>query len=232
MILYACYFGNGKFEAMARALGASVKANAPECTAEIVRVPAPLRLDTFSSNTEKLAHWRKRVDALPNGKRLVLIDGDTLVLRPLERAFAAFKTPIAMTSKGDKVQRMRYNCGVVFVRGGAAAREFFAKWCEINNRFYENRPLHAPFEARHGGINQAAWGAMREHADPLCASVSDLPCDVWNACYPPLWTTASERAAVVHYKSDLRAAIWTRGIRYLDLVQTWQTYERISRGEK
>lgn len=232
MRVYSCYFGGGRFEAMARALGASIAANAPGCEAVIESVAPPKVINTYHSNTEKLGHWRRAVDALPDGERLVLLDSDTLVLRPLAAAFDAFASPVALTSKGPAVARMRYNCGVVFIRGGPEARAFFAQWQAVNDRLFADRAAHTPLEGRHGGMNQAAWGAMREQKDPTAAHVADLPCAVWNACYPPLWSAATEIAHIVHYKSDLRASIFTAGARYPDLVALWRKYERISRGQE
>jgi hypothetical protein len=231
MKAYSCYFGSGRFEAMANALRASLERNGGCDEIEIESVAPPAKIHTFTSNTEKLGHWRRQVDAAQDGAKLVLLDSDTIVTHSLAPAFEAFVSAVAMTDKGPAVSRMRYNCGVVFVHCGPAAKAFFARWQSINDEFLRNRGAHAPYEAKHGGINQAAWGCMRDMKDPLCSAVSDLPCATWNACYPPLWARAAE-ASVIHYKSDLRISLFHGGARYTDLVALWREYERLSRDKR
>lgn len=223
--LYSCWFGGARFARMARVIERSAAKHLPHWTIEVERCepPATMRLDSFGSNTFKLGQWVKQVRALPDGAELLLIDSDCLIARPVDDAFD-LPFEVAVTRKAEHVRQFPHNCGVVFVRGGAIARAFFERWQEVNDRFYRDKDEHRPYERKYGGINQAAFGYMRERGE--LTGVIDLPAQKYNACYDPLWSTAMAEASIIHYKSQLRNAAFTspRPGPYLPLINLWRSY--------
>lgn len=242
--------GSDRWERMARVLLASARDHLPGWECRAVRLEAPelppvrAKLTPAMSwihNTHKLHHWRDVVHALEDGIGLLLIDADTMIRRTLDPVWA-HPFDVAVTIKGNRPRMMPLNGGVVFVRIGDAARAFFDRWVEVNDRLYQDPVEHARYHDTWGGINQSALGAMlgdelRVVDAPGECMVSEgvrirrLDCREWNACYDPLWATAPDHARIVHYKSNLRRLIFQGGRphRHQQLVSEWRTRDQEQR---
>lgn len=203
MRVYSCWFGADKFRLMATALRNSLARHEPEADVTIVEIEPPKIVDSFRSNTIKLAAWVEWACNQPDGAECLLIDGDCL-LRDSVRVAFAHEFDIAFTGKGTK--RLPVNGGVVFFRASERVRAFFRQWLAVNNAMLADRNFHAPYEIRYGGINQASLGLIRENP-PRDVLIIELPCAEYNACHEPLWIRWQE-ARVIHYKSALRRALW------------------------
>lgn len=222
--VYSCWFGDARFRAMAHALRVSIREHTPGANMLIEQIESPRILNTYHSNTVKLAQWVRITDGAPEGAKLVLIDGDCLARESLAPAFDS-DFDIAVTAKEAK--RLRVNAGVVFLRISDRTRAFMRQWLAVNNAMLADRALHQPNEIKYGGINQAALGLIRERPLPDGMTLIELPAARWNACHDPLWSQWPQ-AAVIHYKSALRRALW-QGLappQYRALVDLHRDYQR------
>ncbi len=161
--LEACYFAGAdrRWERMARVLamtaqeqcrGWDVNVEAIQPGAVAMRSTLPR---TIAANTRKLERWTELVTASQDGDRLLLMDADTMVLRPIDDVWdEAFDLAYTTRHSG----RFPLNGGVLFVRVSHGIRAFFARWCDENTRMLHDRAHHATWQRRYAGINQAAFG--------------------------------------------------------------------------
>lgn len=229
--LHCVYFdqGDSRWRRMARVLEYSAQKHNPDWAVSVERLATPSLVrgmrSSFAANTDKLHEWGRIITTATDGDEVCLIDADTLVRDSLDDAFA-LPFDVAFTKK-DGTNRNPINGGVVFVRVNERSKEFFFGWLAVNDRFYQNPTEHRKWEARYGGINQAALGYLLENGMlPGSPTIAFLPCQQWNNCYPPLWQTPIG-ARVFHYKSALRRALFIgRSHGYLGaLVALWKRYE-------
>lgn len=208
--LVSCWFGEGDQGDMYRRLAAVLEHTARQhCPGWDIRVPKLEALwngrtlprnPSFLWNTQKFEHWMERLVELPDGTRVLLIDGDTMIVRPLDPVWD-LDFDLAYTIRQGT--RLPLNAGVVFLRASNRTRAFIRKWWEMNVEFYENEPKHRPWRQKYAGINQASFGYMLEEVDHGCRLLT-LPCAEWNLCQWDLYDPAVTR--IVHVKSSLRRA--------------------------
>lgn len=209
MQLHSVWFGGEQFERMARVLAHTAREHCPGWRVSIRRVEVKnfakgsYAWHTHLVNTQKMYEWNRVVQKAEDGARLLLIDTDTFITRPLDDVWDT-SFDLAYTSK--PTTRFPLNSGVVFVRVSHALREFFRAWWEKNLRLLRNPDEHRHWRKQYGGINQAAFGAMLNGGtDGL--SIVELPCREWN-CEDASWKLFDNRTRVVHVKSMLRRAIF------------------------
>jgi len=174
-------------------------------------------------NTQKLEHWARRVSEAHDGDRLLLVDADTVILRDLKDVWLR-EFDVAFTRRP---RGYPYNAGVVFVRVSQLVRAFFEKWTEENRRMLVDRPYHATWQKRYGGLNQAALGMLLETGAAEGLRVMDLECRIWN-CEDSTWQDFSSETRILHVKSALRMAVISKvysepGLR--KLAEFWRTLE-------
>jgi hypothetical protein len=173
-------------------------------------------------NTQKLVWWRDTVVNAPDGARVLVIDGDTAILRPLDPAWELrFDVAYTVRPRG-----LPLNGGVMFLRVSDRTRRFMCLWAEHNLRFIGDAEAHGPWRDKYAGINQAALGYVLEREDHGCAIVQ-LQCKEWNACSPDLFVPGLSR--VLHIKSGFRRALFqpdpvTRR-QYKPLIDLWTGLE-------
>jgi hypothetical protein len=222
---------------MARVLEFTARRHCPGWEVEVQRInPAPRRsplgIASHAHNTMKMDAWADVIAAAVDGERILLIDSDTMVLRPLDDVWDA-EFDLAYTVK--TTSRFPFNSGVVFLRVGEASRQFAAAWQRENVRLLEAPQEHQRWRRTYGGCNQAALGAMLEGGivDRLDLRVLKLPCVEWNledsswASFDPALTR------IVHLKSSLRRAVFNLGpasMRLQRLVRIWRQLEREAGG--
>jgi len=203
------YFGAAHWDLHARVLGASLRRHCPGWALDIQAAQpkvetSPLGLHNSVVNTQKLDLWAEAVAAAADGDRLLLLDADTVVLRPLDPVWA---TPfdLAYTVKQPGA-RFPFNGGVIFLRVTAAARAFMAAWQAENRRMLEDPQHHQVWRPAYGGQNQSALGALF-HQRRVAGTVLRLPCVEWN-CEDESWDAFDPtRTRILHCKGELQRAI-------------------------
>lgn len=212
--LVCCYFGEGYQGQWPRLAHVLAYTADQQCAGWDVRIrtleaearPSATGVESHVHNTQKLEHWCREVEAAPDGTRMLLIDADTIILRPLDAVWdLAFD--VAYTVR-PALCRLPFNAGVVFLRVSPAVRAFMAAWRDANARMLGDRRLHHAWRATFGGINQASLGHTL--ASPVAADVDlvQLPCAEWN-CEDASWMSFDPAVTrIVHIKSTLRRAIF------------------------
>jgi alpha-N-acetylglucosamine transferase len=181
----------------------------------------------FESNSLKLEHWNALVQQAPDGDRILLIDADMLVVRPLDPVWdRPFDVAYTVRPSGAKFP---LNGGVVAVRVGAASRAFMQAWAAENRRMLNDQAHHNRWRQRFGGINQAALGALL--AAGVRGQFATLPCLEWN-CEDSCWGKFDPAVTrLVHIKSELRLACRSRADqrgRWQPIVDRWRAADRES----
>jgi hypothetical protein len=233
-ILYGCYFGAPSWDRLARVLEWTARRHNPGWAVEVERLhaaPDPRQTEAWSANTIKLNRWCDRVLAAADGDRLLLVDVDTMVLGPLDEAWAE-DFDFAYTYRDVETTRYPFNAGVIFLRVSEQVRQFMGLWASTNERMLREPAYHRPFYRAYGGINQAALGALFEGQWPakLGLRLKALRCSTWNAenlTWDQVDTSGATR--IVHLKDGLRTAALAEGpatARVLDLARLWRRLER------
>lgn len=232
--LVSPWFGdNPQFTRLAQVLEFTARRHCPGWSVEVYRIEpvprrSPLGVASHAFNTMKMDAWRDAIAASQDGDQVLLIDADTMILRPLDDVWE-WPFDIAYTVK--QAQIFPFNSGVVFVRVTPAARAFVDAWQVENARLLDAPAEHQRWRSRYGGCNQAALGAMLESGmiDRLGLQMLKIPCAEWN-CEDSSWTRFDpERTRIVHIKSALRRAVFGIGpntSRLRPLVGIWRQLER------
>lgn len=229
--LAACYFGEGKFVRMANVLAHSARKHCPEWSIEVERIhpqlqASPLGVHSHVTNTAKLDWWARVIEQSADGDRVLLIDGDTMVLRDLTPVWD-LDFDVAYTTK--KPAKFPFNGGVVFVRVCPASRALVKRWHAENARLFARPVEHQKWRAKYGGINQASWGLLLEEGVPqqLGVHVAELPCSEWN-CEDTYWRRFSQlKPRIVHVKSRLRYVLFAGSSDYelRPILEAWRAME-------
>lgn len=239
--LEACYFAiagsDGRWDRLARVLDWTARAQLPGWQVTVNRLaaaPMPNHLGsrTYASNTEKLDHWATVVEASHDGDELLLIDADTMIVRPLDDIWARdFDVAYTTKTKG----KFPLNGGVIFLRVSSKVKAFMRAWATENRRLFETSPRIAPWMFSHGGVNQASLAAVLATAPDL--TVLELPCTEWN-CEDTSWATFDPAVTrIVHVKGGpvaggLRAACLSQFApdpTLAELRALWLGFERDAR---
>jgi hypothetical protein len=218
-----------QYARMARVLADTARRHCPDWSIEIALTGPvrPTHVDAaYAYNTAKLAHWADVVDAAADGDRLLLIDADTLVLRPLDDVWARpFDVAYTVRPPG----RFPLNAGVVFVRASERARRFLRAWQAENARMLRERLYHQVWRRQYGGLNQAALGALLHAGGVPGCTLTQLPCAEWN-CEDSTWAAYDRTVTrILHVKSLLRRALFlgaVHGPALRPLVHLWRESER------
>lgn len=233
--LEACYFATSyteQWRRLAAVLRWSAAVHCPSWRVNIVQLTPQLQPTTHGvlsdqANTQKLDQWTAAVDASADGEQLVLIDVDTMILRPLDEVWQR-DFDVAVTTRADGTT---INGGVVFVRSSPAARAFMRAWQTENRRLLGDRERHLRFRHRWNGMNQAAFGALFEEQRLEGARLLGLPCAEWNL-EDSTWSHFDPAVTrIVHVKSGLRRALFHNGPRppaIKRLMGIWQQIDRLA----
>jgi hypothetical protein len=236
--LEAVYFGQGergeRYARLARVLEYSARQHCKDWCVSVRYIEPPSYTSNMQNpshvwNTQKLKEWKDAVLDAQDGERILLIDGDMMILKPLddiwERSF-----DIAYTIRESG--RLPLNGGVVFVRVTDKSRAFVESWWDQNLRFLSDAKSHAIWRQKYAGINQSAFGYVLERVQHGC-SLLTVPCQQWN-CENTEWAHFDEKTRIVHVKSKLRRALFglcTPGSSEKRLISIWMKLEREAIGE-
>lgn len=220
--LYACWFGDGHWARMARALERSAAEHAPDWVRQIERIQSTAA-GKYDTNVAKLERWAAFVDGCDNGDEVCLIDSDCFVARPLDPVWKHL-LDVAVAFKGTA--RLPFNAGVIFLRVNGRTRAFMHEWLSINHRMQQDRAFHRQYERTYSGINQAALGYMLERPGGLGLDLARLDAAEWNACAPQFWVQPTAR--IYHVKSTLRqlAQSNVRSGPYAHALNLWHGYAK------
>lgn len=209
--LEACYFGEdrtGQWSRLAAVLRATAAAHCATWNINVRHIQpkrhrsAALRPSNVA-NTQKLEEWCRLVAEAPDGQPLLLIDADTVILRPLDDLWAK---PFDLAYTVKPGARFPFNGGVLPVRVSPAVRAFFQTWWTENLRMLRDTAYHGPFRKRYGGLNQAAFGALLERGGCTDLQLLTLPCQEWN-CEDATWRYFEPATTrILHIKDGLEQA--------------------------
>lgn len=229
--LESCYFGqDDDWSRMAEVLAFSASRHCPNWRVRVERIePEPLKHSHGSQmavdNTQKLERWAEVVDASHDGDRLLLIDADTLIVRPLDAVWD-LEFDVAITTR--RMGPSPINGGVVFLRISPGVRAFFQSWRDINAQmFHEYLGFHREWKKQYAGMNQAALGYLLKREPPNLRLI-ELPCSEWN-CEDSAWEDFGPTTRIVHIKAALRHAIFQGSMTYpylRPLVNLWREQEQ------
>lgn len=175
-------------------------------------------------NTQKLDLWEEAFSQAQDGDRLLFLDADTMILRPLDPLWD-ITFDIAYTAR--RSSRLPLNGGAVAFLVSEKTRGFLQRWAAANRRFLANNAEHQVWRQKYAGINQASFGYMLD-ADPHGCTIAKLPCLEWN-CEDTEWANYDPKLTrIVHLKSSLRRAVF--GLErptsaHRPLVEIWQNLE-------
>ncbi len=184
------------------------------------------------SNTHKLDHWNRFVQECADGDRVLVMDGDMMILRGLDDIWDR-EFDLAYTSKRAKLP---FNGGILFLRVSEKTRRFMQAYWDKNMELLAAPQKHAPFRAKFGGMNQAAFGALLPELETTFGlQVLEIPCAEWN-CEQSSWPKFDPKfTRIVHVKSGLRKAIFGRGPiepPLVPLIEVWKGLERESEASR
>ena len=214
--LEACAFQTGSDPAgmwarLVRVLAFSAARQCPGWDRQIQTITPPrmqsaLGIPSHVHNTQKMEHWYQTVAAAPDGADLLLIDADTMILRPLDDIWDR-DFDLAYTVKES---RFPFNSGVVFLRVSPAVRAFASRWRDENRKMLGDARHHQVWRKRFGGINQAALGRLLDAGDHQGLTLAKLPCLEWN-CEDSSWAAYDPAVTrIAHLKGALRRAVFLR----------------------
>lgn len=196
--------GKNNYEELLRVFRDSVKEHMPEARYEEILMEAPEAAHQIgygqTANTAKLKVWVEFLEQCDD--EVILADCDMLMLRSAERAFDA-DFDVAFTKRTHGWATIPMNGGIMMVRPTDAARRFFRKLLEVNDRMYYDDPkLKHEWQAKYPGMNQAAFGYVYETGchDAKLHRYETLE---WNAVDGD-WPYVHDRTVFLHIKGKLR----------------------------
>lgn len=234
--LFSCYFdgkdGSTQWPRLARVLAYTAAGHCANWERSIVAI-SPDRVDrvhrsatrSHVHNTQKLDVWAARVRDAADGQALLLIDADTVILRPLDDVW---DRPFDLAYTVRAGCRFPFNCGVMFLRASDVTRRLMDAWADENRRQIADEGRHKNWTRRFGGINQAAFGALLATDASADVQLLELPCAEWN-CEDHSWPSFNPALTrILHVKSALRRAVFgMSGEQALrDLRRLWRDLER------
>lgn len=217
--LEACWFRNADakrdqmYRRLAHVLDYSARKHMKGWEVNVEQIQPPPALSALANpshdwNTGKLDFWCRRAVEAPDGARVLLIDGDMLIRKPIDDVWDQ-DFEMAYTYR-DGGSRLPFNGGVIFLRISDKTRDLMTRWRDVNARFLRNKHEHKNWRLKYAGINQASFGYLLEKGTGL-TGVLKLRCSEWNLCE---WERHDPAAArILHVKSSLRVRLFTEILR-------------------
>lgn len=213
--LFACHFEakkepDGQYDRLARVLRYTAQRHCRRWDLHIDYIQPHLYAPATGNpshawNAAKLEWWVKQIEACPDGARVVVMDVDTFILRPLDPLWDhAFD--LMYTARNAETSRLPLNGGVVALRMSPRVREAMLRWQHIDYEMCKLGKRHGEFHRKYAGMNQSSFGCMLEEGGFDGLKVISLPCQEWNCCE---WLGFDPNITrIVHVKSRLRRAVF------------------------
>lgn len=249
--LISGYFGTEDFTRLARVLAHSAARHCPSWQRTIVRISerpfvrGPQFGQSHVANTQKIQFWLEAVAALPDGAEILLIDADTVIVRPLDDVWD-LDFDVAYTTKAATA-KIPFNTGVVFMRISPVVRVFLQAWRDRQVQMLAHALEAERWRRLMVGLNQSALAAELDAigldpqleepavveavyagATPMPIRFRRLPCVEWN-CEDASWAAYDWRVTrIIHVKSALRDSVFRRrpALSLRPLVNVWQSVEQ------
>ncbi len=212
-ILAACYFNakreqDGQYDRLARVLTYSAQRHCPTWTIRIEPISPTLQTPCTGNpshawNTAKLNWWDDVVQQAPDGTPVVLMDADTVILRPLDPIWAL---PFDLAYTARALTRLPLNGGVVALRVSDRTKAVMRAWRAVNDEMMREPKRHTPYHVKYAGMNQASFGCLLEEGGLAALQVIKVPCAEWNCCE---WQEFSDTTRILHVKSRLRRVMFS-----------------------
>jgi hypothetical protein len=182
-----------------------------------------------AANAHKQWYWAKAVDEAPDDTRMLLIDADTAILRPLDTVWE-YGFELAYTIRIGS--RFPLNGGVVFLRVNKRTRDFMRRWAERTSENLADPNARNTWRRDYGGVAQAALVTLLNQRDHGL-NLHKLRCVEWN-CEDSAWATFQPLVTrVLHVKSALRHAVFGTKQIHIPAVKrlaaNWRAIEAESR---
>lgn len=182
--LVSVWFGqNERYQRMAAVLAYTAAKHCPHWDVRIERMTAtpiswahPMANQSHIANTQKMEAWHAIVEQSADGDRLLLIDADMAILRPLDDLW---DLPFDYAYTVKQTDRFPFNSGVIALRVGPQTRAFIAAWRHQNRSLLRDQYRHQDWRRQYGGINQAALGAALTLRDLLVQGLSAQEIRQW-----------------------------------------------------
>lgn len=211
--LEACYFGSRQTQwpRLASVLSHTAARHCPDWTRRVRLIQKPIARqhksgeDALLENTHKLEEWTAIIEQAPVGSRILLIDVDTFIVRPLDDIWTR-SFDIAYT--GKRGARWPLNGGVIFLRVSEGTQAWMRAWRTENRAMFFSEERHKPYRRKFGGMNQASLGCLLDQPISKALDILEVPCHEWN-CEDASWLSFDPAVTrVVHVKSALRKAVF------------------------
>lgn len=218
-----------KYTRLRDVLVGSMSENMPDATLTVLELPRVGEKEGvhqgFVNNHYKLRAQLDYVGTITHPT--ILIDIDTMVLKPLESAFES-EFDVGVTKRNHK--RLPLNGGVIFLHPTEGAQKWLHDMRSADERLEAGDPEICAFMERYGGVNQSAMGYLLETHSVEDVRYKWFDGRIWNACDRADWKAVSKKTRVIHIKSQLRDGFFMPEICELDhrdIVQRAMRYERI-----
>jgi hypothetical protein len=177
----------------------------------------------------KVVHWVQAIQDAPDGARVMLIDCDTYITRPLG---AIWETDfdVAYTARDPERSPYPINSGVIAARVSEPVREFFRTWLRKCGETRADSEEQKRWRTkRFGATDQAVFYSLIQANTEL--RIAALQCREWN-CENSEWGRFDPSVTrIVHVKSQFREAIAGKRITrksepvVIPLVRQWELLE-------
>lgn len=205
--LRSVYFGKERYERMAKVLEATARKHCEEWDIRVERIPEhsleyPWQdqgtAAALMGNAHKSFAWSQIVEDAEEGERLLLIDADCYIRRPLEEMWEE-EFDVVLTETG---KAWAFCSGVMFVRVNERSKRFFRAITEETWKMVKDGGYHAKWRQKYAGIHQAAIGAILENGGSEGVDIKKVPCSEWDALH---WNSG---ARVMHLIPRLRKILF------------------------
>lgn len=219
--------GNDCYARLTRVFAYSCELNQIDCTVHRLPPPTPIedRKLGFVSNHYKLRAWAEWLGDQPDGQHLLISDSDMICIRRPGPQLLDQTQCIGLTRRTGK-PGLPINGGMIVVRTGPEARQFFNDWLEADDQLYAQPQLHGQWRQVCGGMNQASLFYMLDQHPEHRQLITYYQCSTMNLCNP--WNTWRD-SYFVHIKSSLRKRVFDRRDSMWGIVPLWHQLERAAK---
>lgn len=199
------YSGGPDYGLLLDILLKSIDHHMPGVHTEVIKITPPRRdiskAYNLKYNTEKLQAWYDYLGRAEDD--VIFLDCDMVMNYPVWDAFEP-DFDVGYTAR-TKINRIPMNGGVMLAKNTALARSWYREMLTTNIKMYADEEFHNKWRRRYAGMNQSAFGYMKEASEHPAKLHAYQTID-WNAVDCD-WPYIHEKTRFVHIKSSLRKHI-------------------------